>query len=45
MLFREVIAVYCENPTRRINEFCGDKTEFSNIKVGGLYSHQCALNV
>jgi hypothetical protein len=29
MLFRETVAVYCENHTEHINTLCGQNTEFS----------------
>jgi hypothetical protein len=28
MLFRETVAVYCENHTEHINTLCGQKTQF-----------------
>jgi hypothetical protein len=34
MLFREIIAVYCENHTGHINY---------TVKAGGGYSYHCAL--
>jgi hypothetical protein len=32
MLFRELIAVYCENHTEHINTLCGQNAEFCNLK-------------
>jgi hypothetical protein len=31
MLFRETVAVYCENHTEHTNILCGQNTEFCNI--------------
>jgi hypothetical protein len=44
MLFREIIAVYCENRTEHINTLCGRNAEFINVKSGGANSNQIALN-
>jgi hypothetical protein len=43
MLFREIIAVYCENHTEHMNILCKQNTEFFNAKPGGPYSGRCAL--
>jgi hypothetical protein len=43
MLFREIIAVYCENHTEHINTLCGYNAEFYYGKAGGLYSDHCVL--
>jgi hypothetical protein len=43
MLFREIIAVYCENRTKHINRVCGQNVEFFNIKASGIYSYHCSL--
>jgi hypothetical protein len=43
MLFRETVAVYCENHTEHMNTICGGKLEF-NVKACGLYSNQWSLN-
>jgi hypothetical protein len=45
MLFRETVAVYCENHTEHINTFCGQKAEFWYVKAGGIYSNHWALRV
>jgi hypothetical protein len=34
MLFREIIAVYCENHTEHINTLCGQNAEFSSHLTG-----------
>jgi hypothetical protein len=34
MLFRETIAVYCENHTEHINTLCGQNAEFSSYLTG-----------
>jgi F0F1-type ATP synthase delta subunit len=34
MLFREIIAVYCENHTEHINTLCGQNGEFSSYLTG-----------
>jgi hypothetical protein len=34
MLFREIIAVYCENQTEHINTLCGQNAEFSSYLTG-----------
>jgi hypothetical protein len=31
MLFRETVAVYCENRTEHTNTLCGQNMEFCNI--------------
>jgi translation initiation factor IF-1 len=40
MLFRETVAVYCENHTEHTNTLCGQNAEFWCVKVGGTYSDQ-----
>jgi hypothetical protein len=44
MLFREIIAVYCENHTKDANILRGQNVMFLNFKSGGTYSYQCALS-
>jgi hypothetical protein len=39
MLFRETVAVYCENHTEHINALCGQNAEFRDIKAGGMQSY------
>jgi hypothetical protein len=34
MLFREIIAVYCENHTEHTNTLCGQNAEFSSYFTG-----------
>jgi hypothetical protein len=43
MLFRETVAVYCENHTEHTNTLCGQNAEFSNVKAGGTCSYRYAL--
>jgi hypothetical protein len=37
MLFREIIAVYCENRTEHESTLNGKNAEFSNVKAGSWY--------
>jgi hypothetical protein len=39
MLFRETIAVYCENLTKHTNTLIGQYAEFQYVKVGGAGSN------
>jgi hypothetical protein len=39
MLFREIIAVYCENHTEHVNTLCGQ-----NVKANGVCSYHSAIN-
>jgi hypothetical protein len=41
MLFRETVAVYCENHTEHTDALCGQNAEFLNVKACGTYSHYC----
>jgi hypothetical protein len=43
MLFRETIAVYCENRTKHTNTLRGQNAEFYCVKAGGIYSNHSAL--
>jgi hypothetical protein len=45
MLFRGMIAVYCEKHTRtkHINTFCDQNAEFWYAKAGGIYSNHWSL--
>jgi hypothetical protein len=36
MVFREIIAVYCEN--QDINTFCGQNAQFLDVNSDGVYS-------
>jgi hypothetical protein len=38
MLYREIIAVYCDIHTERINELCGQNVGFLNVEPGGTQS-------
>jgi hypothetical protein len=37
MLFRETVAVYCENHTEHVNTLRGQNAEFYNVEAGGTY--------
>jgi hypothetical protein len=39
MLFRETVAVYCENHTEHINTPCEQNAEFLYFKAGGAYCY------
>jgi hypothetical protein len=41
MLFRETIAVYCENHTEHTNTMCGHIAGFRNVKDDGTNSYHC----
>jgi len=43
MLCREIIAVCSEIHTKHINTLCGQNVELLNVKAGGTYSDQWAL--
>jgi hypothetical protein len=43
MLFRETVAVCCENYAERTNTLCGQNAEFGFDKAGGSYSDHWAL--
>jgi hypothetical protein len=43
MLFRETVAVYCENHTEHTNALRGQNAEFYRVNASGLYSYGCAL--
>jgi hypothetical protein len=45
MLFRETVAVYCENHTEHTDTICGQNAEFWYVKAGGTYSNHWALRV
>jgi hypothetical protein len=42
-LFREIIAIYCENYTKPVNTLRGQNAEVVNVKVSGTYSNHSAL--
>jgi hypothetical protein len=42
MLFRETVAVYCENHTEHTDTVCGQNAEFWYVKAGGTYSNHWA---
>jgi len=43
MLYREIIAIYCEIHTKHINTLCGQKIELLNVKPGSAYSDHWAV--
>jgi hypothetical protein len=43
MLFRETVAVYCENHTEHMNTLRGQNAEFQCVKAGGTYNNHWAL--
>jgi hypothetical protein len=38
MLFKEIIAVYCENHTEHIITLCGQNAVFTYVKSGDTYN-------
>jgi len=38
MLYRGIIAYYCDSHKEHINKLCGQSAEFVNGKAGGTYS-------
>jgi hypothetical protein len=44
MLFRETIAVYCENDTKHTDTLCGQNKDYLRVKIAGTYSYHYALN-
>jgi hypothetical protein len=45
MLFREIIAVYCENHTEHTDTLCGQNAEFSSYLTGNTCLHNKAQPV
>jgi hypothetical protein len=45
MLFRETVAVYCENRTEHTNTLSGQNSEFWLVKAGYTHSNHRALRV
>jgi hypothetical protein len=43
MLFREIIAVYCEKHTEHINTLCGQNSKYEYAKADGTRSNHGAL--
>jgi hypothetical protein len=41
-LFRKIV-VCCENHMKHINTLCGRNANFLYVKMGGMYSNDCAL--
>jgi hypothetical protein len=42
MLFRETVAVFCENQTEHTDTLCGQNAQFNNVIAGGTYSYHSA---
>jgi hypothetical protein len=42
MLFRERVAIYCENHMGHVSTLCGQNVEVLNVKAGGAYGNHCA---
>jgi hypothetical protein len=45
MLFRETVAVYCENHMEHTNTLYGQNAVFWYVKAGGTFSNHCASRV
>jgi ssDNA-binding Zn-finger/Zn-ribbon topoisomerase 1 len=47
MLFKEIIAVYCEDYKKPTHTLCGRNVELLNVIISGIYavSSHCALKV
>jgi hypothetical protein len=43
-LFRETVAVYCENHMEHTNTLCGQNAESVNVNAAGTHSYHCVLN-
>jgi hypothetical protein len=43
MVFRETIAVYCENHTEHTNTLRGQNAKFYYVKAAGIYSNHSTL--
>jgi hypothetical protein len=45
MLFRETVAVYCENHTEHTQDSLWHNKNITYIQPGGAYSYHCVLKV
>jgi len=45
MVYREIVAVCSEIPTKHIITLCGQNVELLNVKSGGTYTDHWAVNV
>jgi hypothetical protein len=45
MLFRDIIAVYCENHTEHTNTLCGQNAEFLYVEAGGAYKNRAQVHM
>ena len=43
MLYREIIAVCSQIPTKHINTLCRQNAELLNVRPGGTYSDHLAI--
>jgi hypothetical protein len=43
MLFKEIIAVHCENHREHMNKLCEKNVEFLNVIIASKYCGYCAL--
>jgi hypothetical protein len=44
MLFRETIAVHCEDHMEHTNTLCKQSAESLNVNADGTYNYHCVLN-
>lgn len=44
MLFREIVAVNCENRRKEIDTLCGQNVRRLDVEARGTFSYICALN-
>jgi hypothetical protein len=44
MLFRETVAVYCENHTEHTDILCGQSEESLNGKTGGIHNNHSVVS-
>jgi hypothetical protein len=42
MLFRETVAVYCENHMEHTDTLCGQNADFLIVKAVGIHNYHCA---
>ena len=45
MLYREIIAVWCEIHKKHINTLRGQNVKLFNVESGGTYSDHCAVHI
>jgi hypothetical protein len=44
MLFREIVALNCENRTKDVDTLCRQHIRLLNVEARGTFSYHCALN-